>query len=439
MHKLVPRQYYEYGIYANRKMFPSIDDGLIPVQRRILLGAYVIARNSYVKTTRLLGDVMGKWHPHTEQVGTVQWAVQNAFLDGNGWWGSKLGIEPRNCAAPRYTSVKLSKFTYELAFKYVEHVKWEPDELEPEPIYLPTIIPFSLICKYVQSLMGFGYRTVQPIFKFSDLIKRLYDKSHIPIPTIIGAECVTTKDEVRKLFETNKAVKVTFKPKGFIDKQNKDIYIVSCPEFPFRQMIKKFGSLWKNAEIGYVELPVSIKHKKLLSPDEAVYFKFSPAKRKSSIFDKMVNVFNNMEFSITFVNTLYDISKEKCNIYSLDEYMARTYNNYTSTCQTALVANIAKYKQIVRELEIIEAIRPLLSTVKLNQDIDEVITYLANQTNYTFDEINAVISKYAIKSLLRTRIDKSEYISRIKDLEHKQQHLEQAIQDDANQLIALRS
>jgi len=420
-------------------MFPSADDGLIPVQRRILLGAYTVARNSFVKTSNLLGTVMAKWHPHSEQVGTVQWAVQNGFLDGNGWWGSRLGIEPTNCAAPRYTSIKLSKFTYELAFKNVDFVKWEPDELEPEPVYLPTLVPFSLICKYVQSLMGFGYRTVQPVFKFTDVLKRLYDSKYTPKPKLIGAECVSPINQVKKLFTQTESVRLVFRPKIIVEEQEQSIYVLSCPEFPFKQMIKRLGTLWSSGEVGYIELPVDKKHKKKLDRDETIYFKFTPTKKSTQTFEKLVKVCKTkLDFAITFVDTLYDMNLARTVVLSLDDYINRVYNNYKKAYQTSLTSAIDKYKATIKELDIIESIRPHISRIRLSQDVDTIVKYLADKTKYSQEEISQVISKYSIRSLLSNRRDRATLVAKINQLKSAQQDLEGTIKSEADKLIQLR-
>jgi len=420
-------------------MFPSADDGLIPVQRRILLGAYTVARTSFVKTSNLLGTVMAKWHPHSEQVGTVQWAVQNGFLDGNGWWGSRLGVEPTNCAAPRYTSVKLSKFTYELAFKNVDFVKWEPDELEPEPIYLPTLVPFSAICKYVQSLMGFGYRTVQPVFRFADIVKRLYNNNYVPKPRLIGAECVSSIEQVKRLFTHSEPVRLTFRPKTIVEEQEQSVYVLSCPEFPFKQMIKRLGTLWSSGEVGYIELPVDKKHRKELDKDETIYFKFTPTKKSRQIFDKLVKICKTkLDFTITFVNTLYDMQLAKSVVLSFDEYINRVYSNYKKAYQTGLTAAIDKYKATIKELDIIESIRPYVSRVRLTQDTETIIRFLADKTKYSQEEISQVVSKYSIRSLLSNRKDKVELLAKVKQLEEARQDLERTIRTEVDRLVQLR-
>jgi len=143
--KIALELYKSYGRYVNTsKMVPSLQDGLIPVWRRLLLGAHTIAKD-FTKTVAVFGHVIRHWHPHSENLtSTAAQLVDNEFLEGKGNWGSKIGIEPMECAAPRYTSIKISNKIESLCFKYIDSVDWVTDELDPEPIYLPTLLPLCI-------------------------------------------------------------------------------------------------------------------------------------------------------------------------------------------------------------------------------------------------------------------------------------------------------
>jgi len=75
----LPRLYKEYGIYSNYRNFPLDIDGLKPVERRVLLSAYKIARDKLVKSRQVDAYTIGHFHPHGECYGTIVQLVRQGF------------------------------------------------------------------------------------------------------------------------------------------------------------------------------------------------------------------------------------------------------------------------------------------------------------------------------------------------------------------------
>ncbi|MBA3752096.1 DNA gyrase subunit A [Candidatus Dependentiae bacterium] len=145
---------YAMSVVVSRAI-PDVRDGLKPVHRRILytmdqLGFY--HNRPYHKSVRVVGDVLGKYHPHGDQavyksmVGMVQlFSKRYPLLDGQGNWGS---VDGDNAAAMRYTEVRMKKIAQELLFDLEkETVDFVPnfDESTVEPVILPSKIPNLLI------------------------------------------------------------------------------------------------------------------------------------------------------------------------------------------------------------------------------------------------------------------------------------------------------
>nr|WP_252861510.1 DNA gyrase subunit A [New Jersey aster yellows phytoplasma] len=145
---------YAMSVIVSRAL-PDIKDGLKPVQRRILysmkeLGVYSHA--SYKKAARVVGDVMGKYHPHGDSsiyeamVRMAQdFSYRYPLVDGHGNFGS---IDGDKAAAMRYTEVKMAKMAMELiknidkeTIDFVDNY----DGTEKEPLVLPTALPNLLI------------------------------------------------------------------------------------------------------------------------------------------------------------------------------------------------------------------------------------------------------------------------------------------------------
>jgi DNA gyrase subunit A len=150
------QSYLEYAmsVIVGRAL-PDVRDGLKPVHRRVLYAMSVLGNDynkAYKKSARVVGDVIGKYHPHgdTAVYDTIvrmaqPFAMRHMLVDGQGNFGSVDGDSP---AAMRYTEVRMSKIAHELlADLDKETVDFLPnyDESEHEPIVLPTRVPNLLI------------------------------------------------------------------------------------------------------------------------------------------------------------------------------------------------------------------------------------------------------------------------------------------------------
>ena len=82
MDQTLRRLYKDYGEYSNYRNFPLDIDGLKPVERRVLLSAYKIARAKFVKSRQVDAYTIGHYHPHGECYGTIVQLVRQGFLIG---------------------------------------------------------------------------------------------------------------------------------------------------------------------------------------------------------------------------------------------------------------------------------------------------------------------------------------------------------------------
>jgi len=145
---------YAMSVVVSRAL-PDIRDGLKPVHRRVLytmnqLGFHY--NKSYHKSVRVVGEVLGKYHPHGDQavyqtmVGMVQdFSKRYPLLDGQGNWGS---VDGDSAAAMRYTEVRMTKISQEiLADLDKDTVDFVPnfDESTVEPVILPSRLPNLLV------------------------------------------------------------------------------------------------------------------------------------------------------------------------------------------------------------------------------------------------------------------------------------------------------
>lgn len=145
---------YSMSVIVSRAL-PDVRDGLKPVHRRVLFGMSelgVLSNRPYKKSARIVGEVLGKFHPHGDSsvyeamVRMAQdWSLRYPLVDGQGNFGSIDGDSP---AAMRYTEARLKKIAEEtLSDIDKETVDFQPnfDDSLTEPVVLPTRIPILLV------------------------------------------------------------------------------------------------------------------------------------------------------------------------------------------------------------------------------------------------------------------------------------------------------
>ncbi|MEZ5465046.1 MAG: DNA gyrase subunit A [Lysobacteraceae bacterium] len=145
---------YAMSVIVGRAL-PDVRDGLKPVHRRVLFAMNELGAHSnkpYYKSARIVGDVIGKYHPHGDSavydtlVRMAQpFSLRYMLVDGQGNFGS---IDGDNAAAMRYTEARMSRLAHELMADIdKETVDFQPnyDEKEQEPTVLPTRVPALLV------------------------------------------------------------------------------------------------------------------------------------------------------------------------------------------------------------------------------------------------------------------------------------------------------
>ena len=168
---------YSMSVIVSRAL-PDVRDGLKPVHRRVLYGMHelgVRANSSHKKSARIVGEVLGKYHPHGDSsvydtmVRMAQeWSLRYMLVDGQGNFGSMDGDSP---AAMRYTEARMQKIAEEMLSdidkETVDHQLNFDDSLE-EPVVLPTRIPNLLVNG--TSGIAVGMATNMPPHNLSEVV-----------------------------------------------------------------------------------------------------------------------------------------------------------------------------------------------------------------------------------------------------------------------------
>ena len=425
MDKILPEKYLSYGIDKNRSMIPNDTDGLISVQKRILLVTHMLAKKDWKKTPRILGDCLGKYHPHAESIGTVDWAVKNKFALGKGQWGKIIGINSSEskCAHPRYTEMKANPFIEELAFKLVRYVNWAPsnEEMEPEPTVIPTMIPFCLMMKKEHALMGFGFKPVIPCYTVPDLLKRIIyltnpkEKKKTIKPYIPGCKVTSSIEDCEKALTTNE-FKIDIQGKFKEDKINKRIYIFGWnPRIKFEALLNSINrykkwNLLSNGDIGWGDETTD-------KIGTCVRFEVAKQRNTGDIYEKMIEAISeSLKATIS-----YDIvvNSKDDNVYqsTVDEILLRSYAYYNETVKHYYGHTIVEKTNKIKELNWVSNIRPHVSS--LNKDFEKAIKSLLECFS-DLDEkyLRELLSKYTIRNLITVSVDTSILIKELEGLKN---------------------
>lgn len=429
LHELIPKYYKEYGDSVNNeKMFPLNIDGLIPVQMKILLTAYTVAKTSFVKTTKILGTCMSNWHPHSDAEGTCAWGVYNGFLDYEGQWGSPDGISPSGWSAPRYTKLKANNEVLDIAFKYINDVEWvyrEGDE--KEPIALPTMLPFCLMAKHDLDLMGFGFKTTVPTYSIPDLVMRLQylldvrknnkDKLDEPIikPEIPGCKILSNDGELKELLETGSG-KITLK--GMFRKNNKKykVHLLGWSNrITFQNLLNKIDrygnyNLLTNKSVGFVDESDKTGTK--------ITFEVIKTRNKEEIYNNLIETFENVLIS-TNTYSIYTTDLDKqTDITSVDEYLLNCYEFYNRAYERNIKRRIEDKNKQIRTVDVILKIRKYLPELIDDKRLkfDGVCKKLNEYTEISIEEISEILKTRSIRYILESTINKDKYEDDLKEL-----------------------
>ncbi len=188
------RSYLDYAMSVIiGRALPDVRDGLKPVHRRILYGMWEsgnTSSRSYKKSARIVGDVMGKYHPHGDQaiydtiVRMAQpFSMRHVLVDGQGNFGS---IDGDAAAAMRYTEIRLTKLAEEMLGDDLgkETVDWAPnyDGSLQEPVVLPARFPNLLVNG--SAGIAVGMATNIPPHNLGEVIDACIAYAHNPEITI---------------------------------------------------------------------------------------------------------------------------------------------------------------------------------------------------------------------------------------------------------------
>ncbi|MCB9202849.1 MAG: DNA gyrase subunit A [Flavobacteriales bacterium] len=261
---------YSMSVIVSRAL-PDVRDGLKPVHRRVLYGMYelgVLSNRSYKKSARIVGEVLGKYHPHGDSsvydtmVRMAQeWSLRYQLVDGQGNFGSVDGDPP---AAMRYTEARLRKISEEILSDIdkdtVDHQLNFDDTLK-EPTVMPTRVPNLLINGTSGIAVGMATNmaphnlteTIDATVAYIDNRDITIDEltKHIKAPDFPTGGVIYGYDGVKQAFETGRGRIVLRAKTNMEEVKGRDCIIVT--EIPYQvnkaEMISKTADLIKDGKL----------------------------------------------------------------------------------------------------------------------------------------------------------------------------------------------
>ena len=263
---------YAMSVIISRAL-PDVRDGLKPVHRRVLYGAAGIGaqwNRKHKKSARIVGEVMGKYHPHGDQsiydslVRMAQpWSLRYLLMDGQGNFGS---VDGDGAAAMRYTEAKMSKIASEM-LKDIEKetVALQPnfdDSLE-EPTVLPSQIP-NLLMNGSEGI-AVGMATKIPPHNLKELVSGLIAllenreitneeifKEHVKGPDFPTAGYIMGSDGIKAAYTTGRG-RVVMRGRAKIKEQENGKETIIINEIPYQvnkaNLIEKIAHLVRDKKL----------------------------------------------------------------------------------------------------------------------------------------------------------------------------------------------
>ena len=262
---------YSMSVIVSRAL-PDVRDGLKPVHRRILYGMSEIGsqwNRPYKKSARIVGDVMGKYHPHGDSsvydalVRMAQdFSMRYELVDGQGNFGS---VDGDNAAAMRYTESRMTKLSGEMLKDLEKNtVDWLPnfDETLKEPSVLPSVIPALLING--SEGIAVGMATKIPPHNLIEIINGLVElindtnttadelMKHIKGPDFPTAGLILGMDGLKQAYETGRG-KIKMRARAHIENSKSGKGSIVVTELPYQvnksNLVEKIADLVRNKKI----------------------------------------------------------------------------------------------------------------------------------------------------------------------------------------------
>ena len=393
---------YAMSVIIGRAL-PDVRDGLKPVHRRVLYAMRELKNDwnkPYKKSARIVGDVIGKYHPHgdTAVYDTMVRMAQNfslryMLIDGQGNFGSVDGDPP---AAMRYTEVRMMRLAHEM----MEDIDKETVDFVPnydESLTEPSILPAKIPCLLINGSSGIavGMATSIPphnLTEVADAIRALIDDPGIsceelikivPGPDFPTAAIIYGKSGISEAYSTGRGkVKIRARVKVEIDKKSQNETIV-VTELPY--MVNKAGLIEKIAEMVRDKQLEGIKYVRDESDREGM--RIAVGLKKDQVAKVVINqLYKHTRMESTFGIIFLAVVNNRPEILTLKEIL-----EYFVLHRKDIIVKRTRF-----DLKKAEARAHILEGLKIAIDNIDAVISLIKSSKSPGDAKNGLISKFGM-------------------------------------------
>lgn len=395
IHNLIPDNYADYGGYINFERVIPFEDGLKKVHRRALLGIRQVASGKFTSTVNAIGAV-NVIHPFgtasLEQV--IADLVRVGELDGQGSFGIKL-MEDVPPASPRYTKVMMSKLKEDYYFKLLKYAPECEGEVDIEPEYLITPVPYCLTVGALN--LGLGIQGRTPAFTFKSLVAAFLADDPTLLESNFGYKLNKNDSDLQALWETGKG-KLSLSMA--VQRLSDDEIIISGSGEVFKPDLKAFNEFTKTGSI-------FIKNE---STDK-IAIRIEKAKRARVDMNEVFKVAQRVaRFKRAYNILVVRKNPEGKNIIQtigIKEWLGLTINRYIKTYEQYKLDRVAELESEVQVYSLMPEVGKLLLQNKTDDEIIKKVNGL--------DQI--ILDKIKRKSLGSLR--KEDYTKEVESLVSK--------------------
>lgn len=427
---------YSMSVIVSRAL-PDVRDGLKPVHRRVLYGMMdlgLIHNRPYKKSARVVGEVLGKYHPHGDSsvydtmVRMAQpWSLRYPLVDGQGNFGSIDGDRP---AAMRYTEVRLRKISEEMLAdinKDTVDFQLNFDDTIKEPVVLPSGIPNLLVNG--ASGIAVGMATNMPPHNLTEVINATIayiDDSDISVAGLM--EYITGPDfpvgsqiygheGVKEAYETGKG-RIVMRGEAHIDEDKNGKTVIIATSIPY--MVNKADMIKRTADLVVDKKIIGISDIRDESDRKGLRIVYELKK------DAVANVVKNKLYQYTSLQSSFNVNnialvKGRPKLLNLKDLIANyvEHRHDVVTRRTKFELQEAEKKAHILEGLIIalDNIDEVISLIRASRNPEEAKNGLMNRFELTETQSKAILDMRLQKltGLEREKI-KEEYEELIKTI-----------------------
>ena len=464
--ELMQKSYIDYAMSVIiARALPDVRDGLKPVQRRTLYDMYELGiryDKPYRKSARIVGDTMGKYHPHGDSsiydalvVMAQDFKKGLPLVDGHGNFGS---IEGDGAAAMRYTEARLQKVTQEAYLADLDKnvVDFMPnfDETEKEPVVLPVKVP-NLLVNGAEGI-AVGMATSIPPHNFGEVIDGViaYMKNpdittaemmqYIPGPDFPTGGIIANKDDLPAIYESGVGkIKIRGKIEIEKGKGGKDRMVIT--EIPYTMIGANIGK-FLNDVYGLVESKATSDITDITNQSSKEGIRIVLELKKGADIEALENLlYKKTKLEDTFGVNMLAVADGRPETMGVRHHVKFQYEIATRKYQTLLAKEQDKkeiQEGLIRACNVIDLIIEILRGSRSIKDAKACLTdgntdhitfknpsskIMAQQLNFTDRQAQAILEMrlykligLEIEALMKEHDETLENIAKYEDiLEHR--------------------